>query len=538
MTSSTALVQLSWALGQGGDVRASMSADRVEECAAADVPGSERSRTGVSGERRASSAGAGAFISLLDQIEQNVDRYGDRVAVADPEGSMSYRELWDRALDVAGGLRRDGCVPGSRVCVDLPNGSRWVQAFLGAALAGAVVVPLDQRTSAEHRAFIREDAGARTSITDVLPRPAEPVRHRPAPDDLAVLLYTSGTTGTPKGVMITHANVAAYRAITRDYLGAELADAPFRNLIAISLAHSAGCNTQLLPTLALGGTAVIAGGSGPPNVVKMLEAWEPELMFAVPVVYKRLLEHTAGDRSVLRCLRDVHFGAAVTPSSLVRELREELPWVRLGNAFGMTEISNVALFLPDEHIEAYAGSVGFPVAGVECEIRDADDSGRGDLYLRGPNMARGYWRRPELTEEVFGTGWVRSGDVAHIGPDGAVYLHDRKDDVINRGGEKIYSTAVEDALLDLPGIREAGVVGVPDDDLGARVGAVVVTDRAYDLGSSATCWVRGCPRTPSPNAWSCRPSVCRAVRRARCSSGCSRSSWATSGRNLAVGVEL
>jgi acyl-CoA synthetase (AMP-forming)/AMP-acid ligase II len=206
----------------------------------------------------------------------------------------------------------------------------------------------------------------------------------------------------------------------------------------------------------------------------MLREYQPEVMFAVPVVYRRLLDATKDDRSALRSLREVHFGAASTPQTLVRDLREAMPRARLGNAFGMTEISNVTLFLPHEHISSSAGSVGFPLPGIECEIRDADQAGRGALYLRGPNMAQGYWQRPDLTEQTFGTGWVRSGDVAEIGADGAIYLRDRTDDVINRGGEKIYSTSVEEALLEFPGVAEAAVVGLPDPDIGARVAALLV----------------------------------------------------------------
>ncbi|MBO0821254.1 MAG: long-chain fatty acid--CoA ligase, partial [Nocardiopsaceae bacterium] len=313
------------------------------------------------------------------------------------------------------------------------------------------------------------DAVARPDAID-----GDPYTHDAQPADLALLLYTSGTTGAPKGVMLSHANLASYRRITASLLPRRLWSGEFRDLIAIPLAHSAGCNYQLLPTLVLGGTAVIAPGSGPDSILPMIREYSPEVMFAVPVVYRRLLDATAGDRAVLRCLREVHFGAASTPPTLIRELREALPEARLGNAFGMTEISNVALFLPHEHMTSSDGSVGFPVPGVECEIRDADHTGRGALYLRGPNLAVGYWGRPDLTERAFGTGWIRSGDVAEVGADGAIYLRDRDDDVINRGGEKIYSISVEEALLELPGIADAAVVGLPDAELGARVAALVV----------------------------------------------------------------
>jgi acyl-CoA synthetase (AMP-forming)/AMP-acid ligase II len=417
-----------------------------------------------------------------EQVAELVRRDGGRVAVVDRNRSLTYAQLWESGSRIAGGLVEAGCRPGDRVCIEHPNSVEWVELFLGTQLAGCVAVPLDRRSTDEHRAFVKENSGARLAFgADVQAPRGRPHVHDVTSSDVAVLLYTSGTTGTPKGVVLTHGNLASYSAITRAYLGREPSDEPFRNLIAIPLCHSAGCNTQLLPTLALGGTAVLAPGSGPTSILQMMEAWQPDLMFAVPVVFRRLIDATSDDRSVLRSLRDVHYGAATTPRTLVRNLRAALPWAKLGNAFGMTEISNVALFLPDAHIEQSMGSVGFPVPGVECQIRQPDESGVGELCLRGPNMAAGYWQRPSLTEDVFGSGWVRSGDMAEIGADGAVYLHDRKDDVINRGGEKVYSTSVEDALLELPGVSEAAVVGLHDEDLGSRVAAVLVAAEEYDV---------------------------------------------------------
>lgn len=419
----------------------------------------------------------GSFIDQLDVVRQRV---GERTAVADRDRAVTYDELWSTATALAAALLGSGCHRGDRVAIDQPNGVAWVESFLGVLLAGCVAVPLDHQAPQRQRDLVRADAGA-TSVLTAVPRLDEhqQVITRPRLTDLAVLLYTSGSTGQPKGVMITHANLASYQHITAGYLGLER-DRVLRNLVAIPLWHSAGLNTQLLPTLALGGTVVIAPGSGPTSILPMVERWRPDIMFAVPVVYQRLLEATAADRSVLGSLHDVHFGAASTPQRLVRELRSSLPWARLGNAFGMTEISNVALFLPHEYLEEAGGSVGFPVPGVEVEIRELDGSGRGTLYLRGPNLAAGYWDRPELTEQAFGSGWIRSGDVAEQGRSGAVYLHDRLDDVINRGGEKVYSTLVEEALLELPDVTEAAVVAIPDEELGARVAAYLVTERDYD----------------------------------------------------------
>jgi long-chain acyl-CoA synthetase len=445
--------------------------------------------------------------TFIEQLASVVRRAGDQPAVVDQDRALSYTELWDNAARLAGWLRRSGCGDGDRVCIDVPNSVSWVESLLGILFAGLVAVPLDQRATPEFRAFVQEDSGARMTLADRVAVRDDEESHVDTGVDgsLAMLLYTSGTTGQPKGVMISHANLASYRSITASYLGRSIEEGPVRNLIAIPLSHSAGCNTQLLPTLALGGTAFIAPGSGPDSVIGALRRWQPDLMFAVPVIYRRLLDATTDDRSVLRCLRDVHFGAASTPAALVRDLREALPWARLGNAFGMTEISNVALFLPDDHLDAAAGSVGFPVPGVQCEIREADATGRGALYLRGPNLAAGYWRRADLTDKEFGTGWIRSGDVAEIGSDGAVYLRDRIDDVINRGGEKIYSTGVEEALLELAGVADVAVVDYPDPQLGSKVAAVIVADVAYTATSLQAELSGRLPRHWIPEVVICQP---------------------------------
>jgi long-chain acyl-CoA synthetase len=452
-------------------------------------------RTDVFAEPDPSLLMEGSFITQLETVRR---RAGDRVAVMDQDRSVTYEELWRTGSAVAGWLAAQGCRSGDRICIDQPNGVAWVESFLGVLLAGCVAVPLDQKAPQAHRDGVRKDAGARLTLSEL---PGLDVNERlvtrPALDDLAVLLFTSGSTGRPKGVMITHRNVASYQRITAAYLRLE-PDRVLRNLVAIPLWHSAGLNTQLLPTLALGGTVLLAPGAGPESVLSSLELWRPDLIFAVPVVYQRLLDATQRDRTPLRCLTDVHFGAATASRRLIRDLREALPWARLGNAFGMTEISNVALFLPHDHLDDAEGSIGFPVPGVECEIRDTDDAGRGALYLRGPNLAAGYWGGEELSAVSFGAGWIRSGDVAEIGPGGAVYLRDRMDDVINRGGEKIYSTAVEEALLALPGVLEAAVVAVPDDELGARVGAVLVTETEYDHAQLRTLLRDQLPRYAIP----------------------------------------
>jgi acyl-CoA synthetase (AMP-forming)/AMP-acid ligase II len=222
---------------------------------------------------------------------------------------------------------------------------------------------------------------------------------------------------------------------------------------------------------------VLTRSTRPEDIVTAAARHEPTMMLAVPAVYKLLVQREPQRFAAIGSLRWLIYGAAPISKSLIDELHELLPHVRLGNAFGMTEISNIALFLPEEYAVSHHDSVGFPVPGVEVALQDVDSSGQGLLRLRGPNMAAGYWGKPALTEETFGSGWIRSGDIATIDQEGLVYLKDRAKDVINRGGEKIYSLEVENALVGHPGVDEAAVLPVVDDVMGEKVGAVaVVTD--------------------------------------------------------------
>jgi acyl-CoA synthetase (AMP-forming)/AMP-acid ligase II len=418
------------------------------------------------------------FTALL---YRTVRRHGDSEAVVDVDGaSITYADLWERAAAVAGGLREAGVDVGDRVAIDLPNSLAWVTGFLGAVLAGAAAVPLDQRGSAQSRQATLTDAAPKVVLDDPDGLPsASPFVHEPAPSDLGQMLYTSGTTGEPKGVMVLQRNLAALSEITRRVfrLGSP-GSPPLRNLVAIPLCHAAGCNAQLLPTLALGGTALLTRSSRPNDIVTVAEKHEPTMMLAVPAVYKLVVQREAERFRRLSSLRWLTYGAAPVSTGLIDELRALLPDVRLGNAFGMTEISNMALFLPHEFAVTHHESIGFPVPGVEVELRDQDDSGQGQMFLRGPNMAAGYWGKPAMTEETFGTGWVRSGDIATIGEHGLVHLKDRAKDIINRGGEKIYSLQVENALVSHPAVDEAAVLPVRDEVMGEKVGGVVVSSNA------------------------------------------------------------
>lgn len=428
---------------------------------------------------------AGHPQTYVEVLQAAVRRRADSTAVIDSDGTeLSYEALWNRATEIAGGLRRSGIHSGDRVAIDLGNSLPFVVTFLGTLLAGAIAVPMDQRGSVRSREAMLRDSEPALVIDASSPAPTGiPFVHEASPEDLAQMLYTSGTTGEPKGVMVNQLNLAALGEITRRVFRIDINSAsPLRNLVAIPLCHAAGCNAQLLPTLALGGTAILTRSASTGPIIDMATRYQPDTILAVPAVYKLLAQREAAALQRVTSLRRLVYGAAPVAKSLIEELRALLPDVELGNAYGMTEISNMAMYLPGNLALSHHDSVGFPVPGVEVELRDQDEAGQGELHLRGPNMSQGYWRKPDITRQTFGSGWVRSGDVATVDEHGLVYVRDRAKDVINRGGEKIYTLEVENSLLSHPAVDESAVIAVPDDVMGEKVAAVVVLRR----GSQAT----------------------------------------------------
>lgn len=417
--------------------------------------------------------------SLVAMFRATVDAHGEREALVEVGGPrLTYRQLWDRAAAVAGGLREAGVRRGDRVANLLPAGADWVIAFLATQLAGAVAVPVNTRFAPPEIDYVLSDSGAAYTF-----RPGEALPSGPplavddlAHADLAAIFYTSGTTGFPNGAMISHENFLSNIETALRVIEIDRADGPsLRNLVSVPLFHVTGCNSQLLVQLAIGGATVVLPVFDVQAFLRTIVDERINLLVSVPAIYAlALAQPNFGEFDVAGVSRICYGGAPIAPS-LVERIKKRFPQARVGNGFGLTETSSIATFLPHEQAAEHADSVGFAAPVVDVSLADVDPAGGvGELLIRGANVAPGYWNKPEATATAFVDGWLHTGDLARIDGEGLVYIVDRAKDMINRGGENVYSVEVENALAGAPAVADVAVIGVPDPVMGEKVGAVVV----------------------------------------------------------------
>lgn len=419
--------------------------------------------------------------SLVEMLRRSVERDPDAEAVVeigrtDCRARMTYRELWDAAARVAGGLGEAGIGRGDRVANLKPAGVDWVLGFLGTQLAGAVAVPVNTRFAEPEIDYVLRDSGAAVvlrpgePLPDGPPKVAEDLGH----DDLAAIFYTSGTTGFPKGAMTTQGNFLSNIETVIRVIGIGDDGAALRGLVSVPLFHVTGCNSQLLFYLTVGASTVILPVFDVQTFLRTVVDERITQLTSVPAIFAlAMAQPNFGDFDLSAVSRIAYGGAPMAPE-LVGRLSDRFPNARLGNGFGLTETASLSTFLPHEWAASNADSVGFAVPVIDLALDSPDDAGVGELLIRGPNVVAGYWNKPEATAETFVDGWLHSGDLARVDDEGLVYIVDRAKDMINRGGENVYSVEVENALASVPGLAEAAVVGVPDEVMGEKVGAVLV----------------------------------------------------------------
>jgi long-chain acyl-CoA synthetase len=421
--------------------------------------------------------------SLVDMLARAMALRPDGEAVAEVGGArLTYAQFWSRAARVAGGLRAEGIGRGDRVGIRLPNGADWCVAFFGILMAGAAAVPVNTRFAEREIKQVLTDAQARAVIGPggVLPDGAPYVLGDIDADDLAAIFYTSGTTGTPKGAMLSHRNCLANNENCRRMMLYSVEDG-IRNLVSVPLFHVTGCVSQFLVTLGVAGTTVIMPSFSVQGFLYAIEDERATAVPSVPAIFWLAMNQPNFARFDLSRVTRVIYGGASTPPDVITRIRASFPNARLGNGFGMTETASGAAFLPSEYTLSHIHTVGFPAPSVEIDLAGARDDGVGELLIRGENVIGGYWRREAETAAAFTGRWLHSGDLARVDADGFVQIVDRKKDMINRGGENVYCLEVENAIAQHPAVFEVAVVGVPDVMMGEKVGAAVVLRAGAEL---------------------------------------------------------
>ena len=311
----------------------------------------------------------------------------------------------------------------------------------------------------------------------LLGRPGAGPRHgRPPGDDTAVILYTSGTTGKPKGAELTHANLLQNSKGVSEKLGEMTEDDVL--LGALPLFHSFGQTCTMNSAVSVGATVTMLPRFDPDKALEIIERDRVTLFQGVPTMYNAMLHSASCDSADCSSLRICMSGGAAMPAELMRAFEEKFGCIIL-EGYGLSETSPVASFNhPDR--ERKPGSIGTPIEGVEMQVWDDDGNevpqGEvGEIVIRGHNIMKGYWNRPDANREaITEDGWFRTGDMAKMDEDGYFFIVDRKKDLIIRGGYNVYPREIEEVLYEHPAVQEAAVIGVPHDELGEEVGAAVV----------------------------------------------------------------
>ncbi len=423
--------------------------------------------------------------TIVAATRATVQRVPEAEAVVDLGSGerLTYAALWLRASVVAGGLVDSGVSPGDRVAIALPNGASWTVAFLGTLLCGAVPVPINPRLTADERRYIVEDCGASVVLDGELPQGQPVQRQVDDPESLAALFYTSGTTGRPKGAMLSHRALLSAAEQVRLAYRLEPTEG-LRALVAGPLFHVLASGMQWIPALVSGGCVVIMPTFEVGSWVTAIREERIEVLNGVPAMFWQALRHPAFEHVDVSGVRLLSYGAAPTPPAQAQALRAAFPHARLAPGYGLTEAPCVTGLLDDDAL-THSSSVGTAVADTELRLVGPDaDSGVGQLTVRGPQLMSGYWGRPEDTANALVDGWLQTGDIVRIDEGGRVFMLDRRTDLINRGGENVYSVEVEAALAIHSQVAESAVVPVPDDRLGSRVGACVVPRTTADFDTT------------------------------------------------------
>jgi long-chain acyl-CoA synthetase len=440
-------------------------------------------------------------------IRRSAARFPKNEAVICGSRRVTWSEFDEMIERTAYGLVEAGLSPGDRACVMLDNRLEYLVAMLAAIRAGGIAIPLGTRLGPADVEHVLRDAapqlvvtsrdwegnfagrlaGGRLFLTDADPSdPRAFTRLQRAgatslpqlgSDDVAMIIYTSGTTGKPKGACLTHTN---FVHTCLHYLYALAIDRPLRSLLAVPGTHIAGFGPLASVTLASGGTIVMCPQFRPAETLELIQREKISYAVLVPAMYQLLvLKAPVAEYDLSSWVYGV-YGGAIMPPATIQHFSAVAPHLRMINAYGATETCAVCTIMPPELTASRPASVGLPLECDDILFMDADGNPlptgqTGELWIRGPNVSPGYWNNPAATEREFRQGFWKSGDVGYRDEVGLIYVVDRLKDMINRGGFKVFSAEVENALMGHPEVADCAVVGVTDPVLGEKTYAMITT---------------------------------------------------------------
>jgi fatty-acyl-CoA synthase len=435
------------------------------------------------------------------------------LAVVHRDRGLTYLELHHRTLRLAALLRERGLRPGERIAYLGPNHPAYLETLFAAGTLGAVFVPLNTRLAPAEVAHCLADSGtrivvhtpeyaacadeARTGLGTLLPLivdeqwerrlSADPVEEIDEPvrqDEACMIMYTSGTTGDPKGAVLSHGNLiwnAVNVVVDTDFAHDEV------TLVSAPLFHTAALNMTCLPTLLKGGTVILEESFDEARTLRLIAEHGVSTLFGVPTMYQRLADAPGFEQADLSGVRNLLCGGAPVPEPLIRRYLERgLSFVQ---GYGMTEASPGTLLLDADHMLSKAGTAGVPhfftdVRLVRPDGTEAPVGEPGEVQVQGPNVMLGYWNRPQDTGVALADGWLHSGDLAAADEDGYIRIVDRIKELIISGGENVSPAQVESVLFQHPAVADCAVIAVPDERWGEVGRAVVVPRPGFPAGDA------------------------------------------------------
>jgi long-chain acyl-CoA synthetase len=438
--------------------------------------------------------------NLAQNLFTAAAEHGDRPAIKLDDAVLSYAELLDQAQRMATLLVAKGLAPGDRVGLQMANVPAYPVAFYGALIAGGIVVPMNPLLKGREVEYYVSDSGAKIIVAgeqmadaakeaaastgaealvvgamgpaELPDEKAELVERDD--DDTAVVLYTSGTTGQPKGAELTHFNTSSNARTSQETLIEAGPDDVIMG--CLPLFHVFGLTCGLNAAVLAGACLTLIPRFDGGKALEVIGRDKVTIFEGVPTMYAGMLHHADREKADLSTLRACISGGSAMPVEIMKSFEGEFGCIIL-EGYGLSETSPVSCFNhPDA--ERRPGTIGIPVRGMEQRLVDddgneVDEGAVGEIAIRGEGVMKGYWQRPDATKEAIPDGWFRSGDLATRDEDGYYTIVDRKKEMIIRGGYNVYPREIEEALYEHPAVAEAAVVGMPHDDLGEEIGAAV-----------------------------------------------------------------